>query len=183
MAIADQRLIIDPSGAVDSVDAIKNLLVSTAADGKIIYLKDIAKVYRDYKTPASKIIRYNGKPAIALGVANVGGGNVVVVGATVDEKLRESISRRPLGMEVFEYYHQGKIVEASVDNFVMNVISALIIVILLAVVYHGFAFCNGDCIYPYYHRRGNTGDDANHRRSASSHLIRCIDHFLGDDGR
>ena len=130
VAIADQRLMIDPSGAVDSVDAIKNLLVSTAADGKIIYLKDIAKVYRDYKTPASKIIRYNGKSAIALGVANVAGGNVVVVGAAVDEKLRESISRRPLGMEVFEYYHQGKIVEASVDDFVMNVISALIIVIL-----------------------------------------------------
>ncbi|MEE9397634.1 MAG: efflux RND transporter permease subunit, partial [Methylococcales bacterium] len=136
--IADQRLIIDPSGAVDSVDAIKNLLVSTAADGKIIYLKDIAKVYRDYKTPASKIIRYNGQPAIALGVANVAGGNVVVVGAAVDEKLRESISRRPLGMEVSEYYHQGKIVEASVDNFVMNVISSLIIVIFSLLFTMGF---------------------------------------------
>lgn len=129
VAIADQRLIIDPSGAVDSVNAIKNLLVSTASDGKIIYLKDIANVYRDYKTPASKIIRYNGKPAIALGVANVAGGNVVEVGAAVDQKLHESISRRPLGMEVFEYYHQGKIVEASVNNFALNVISALIIVI------------------------------------------------------
>lgn len=94
VAIADQRLIIDPSGAVDSVNAIKNLLVSTASDGKIIYLKDIANVYRDYKTPASKIIRYNGKPAIALGVANVAGGNVVEVGAAVDQKLHESISRR-----------------------------------------------------------------------------------------
>ena len=138
VAIADQRLMIDPSGAVDSVDAIKNLLVSTAADGKIIYLKDIAKVYRGYKTPASKIIRYNGQPAIALGVANVAGGNVVVVGAAVDEKLRESISRRPLGMEVFEYYHQGKIVKASVNDFVINVISALIIVILSLLFTMGF---------------------------------------------
>ncbi|MDP0562542.1 MAG: efflux RND transporter permease subunit [Candidatus Endonucleobacter sp. (ex Gigantidas childressi)] len=129
VAIADQRLIIDPSGAVDSIDSIKNLLVSTGADGKIIYLKDIAKVYRGYKTPASKIIRYNGKSAIALGVANVPGGNVVVVGASVDKKLHESINHRPLGMEVFEYYHQGKIVEKAVDDFIMNVISALIIVI------------------------------------------------------
>jgi len=129
VAIADQRIIIDPSGAVDSIDAINNLLVSSTSDGKIIYLKDIAKVYRGYKTPASKIIRYNGKSAIALGVANVAGGNVVVVGVAVDKKLRESISRRPLGMEVFEYYHQGKIVEASVNNFALNVITALIIVI------------------------------------------------------
>ena len=127
--IGDQRITIDPSGAIDSVDAIKNLLVSTEVDGKIIYLKDIANVYRGYQIPASKIIRYNGKPAIAMGVANVAGGNVVVVGEAVDNKLREAENRRPLGMEVFEYYHQGKVVEASVNNFVINVISALVIVI------------------------------------------------------
>jgi len=127
--IGDQRIAIDPSGGIDSVEAIKNLLVSTEADGKITYFKDIATVYRGYKTPASKIIRYNGKPAIAMGVANVAGGNVVVVGEAVDRKLREAESRRPLGMEVFEYYNQGKVVEASVNDFVMNVIAALIIVI------------------------------------------------------
>lgn len=138
VAIGDQRIIIDPSGAIDSVDAIKNLLVSTAANGKIIYLKDIANVYRGYKTPASKIVRYNGKPAIAVGVANVSGRNVVVIGQAVDEKLRESESRRPLGMEVFEYYNQGKIVEASVDNFVMNVIAALVIVITSLLIFMGW---------------------------------------------
>ena len=127
--IGDQRIIIDPSGAIDSVDAIKNLLVSTEADGKTIYLKDIANVYRGYKTPAIKIIRYNGKPAIAIGVSNVAGGNVVVFGKAVDNKLREAESRRPLGMEVFEYYHQGKVVETSVNDFIINVISALVIVI------------------------------------------------------
>ena len=129
VVIGDQRVIIDPSGEINSIDAINNLLVSTQADGKIIYLKDIAKVYRDYKSPASKIIRYNGKPAIAMGVSNVAGGNVVVVGEAVDNKLQESESRRPLGINVSEYYHQGKVVEASVNNFVLNVIAALIIVV------------------------------------------------------
>ena len=129
VVIGDQRVIIDPSGEINSIDAINNLLVSTQADGKIIYLKDIAKVYRDYKSPASKIIRYNGKPAIAMGVSNVAGGNVVVVGEAVDNKLQESESRRPLGIGVSEYYHQGKVVEASVNNFVLNVIAALIIVV------------------------------------------------------
>jgi multidrug efflux pump subunit AcrB len=127
--IGDQRITIDPSGAIDSVGAIKNLLVSTEVDGKIIYLKDIADVYRGYQTPASKIIRYNGKPAIAMGVASIAGGNVVDVGEAVDNKLGEAESRRPLGMEVFEYYHQGKVVEASVNDFVVNVIAALVIVI------------------------------------------------------
>jgi multidrug efflux pump subunit AcrB len=127
--IGNQRLSIDPSGDIDSVESIKNLLVSNDSDGKILYLKDIAEVYRDYKTPFSRITRYNGKKAVAIGVSNVSGGNVVDVGYAVDAKLRESESRRPLGIEVHEYYHQGKVVEASVNNFVFNVLAALIIVI------------------------------------------------------
>ena len=129
VAIGDQRIVIDPSGAIDSVDSIRNLLVSTETDGKIIYLKDLANVYRGLKTPASKIIRYNGKPAIALGISNVSGGNVVEMGKAVDEKIREAESRRPLGMELYEYYHQGKVVEVSVSNFVVNVMQSLTIVI------------------------------------------------------
>lgn len=135
--IGDQRIIIDPSGAIDSVDSIKNFLVSTAMDGKVIYLKDIANVYRGYTTPATKIIRYDGKPAIALGVSNVAGGNVVVVGKAVNQKIKQSESRRPLGMEVSEYYHQGKIVEASVNNFVMNVFAALVIVVVSLLIFMG----------------------------------------------
>lgn len=127
--VGDQRIAIDPSGAIDSVNTIKNLLVSTGIDGKIIYLKDIANVYRGYQSPASKLFRYNGKPAIAMGVSNVSGGNVVVVGEAVDKKMQESLSRRPLGIEVDEYYHQGKIVEASVNDFVLNVLASLAIVI------------------------------------------------------
>ena len=137
VVIGDQRLVIDPSGAIDSVEAIKNLLVSTAADGKVIYLKDIANIYRDYKTPENKIIYYQGRPAIALGVAAVAGENVVVVGKAVDEKLATTLNRRPLGMDVSEYYHQGKTVESSLERFNFNVISALVIVLLSLLIFMG----------------------------------------------
>ena len=135
--VGTRRVVIDPSGEIDSIDAIENLLISTGTDGKVIFLKDIAKVYRTYTTPSDKIIRYNGKPAIALGVSGVTGGNVVVVGEAVVAKLAESESRRPLGIEVFEYYHQGKIVKASVDNFIVNVIAALLIVIVTLFLFMG----------------------------------------------
>jgi len=127
--VGEQRLSIDPSGAVDSIESIKNLLVSTNAEGKILYLKDIAKVYRGYKKPVNKIIRYNGKKAIAIGISNVAGGNVVNVGNAVNNKIQQAESRRPVGINVHEYYHQGKVVEASVNDFLLNVISALVIVI------------------------------------------------------
>jgi len=137
VVIGDQRIIIDPSGGIDSIESIKNLLISTSGDGKITYLKDIAHVYRGYTTPASKLIRYNQQSAIALGISNISGGNVVVTGKAIDAKLAESLSRRPIGMDVHEYYHQGKIVEASVDNFVLNVLAALAIVIVTIFLFMG----------------------------------------------
>ncbi|MCP3921505.1 MAG: efflux RND transporter permease subunit [Desulfobacterales bacterium] len=136
--IGDQRIVIDPSGAIDSVSSIENLQISVSTTGKIIYLKDIAKVYRGYLTPQTKIIRYNGREAIAIGISNVSGGNVVVVGDAVDKRILEAESRRPIGIEVSEYYHQGKIVQASVDNFVVNVFAALVIVIITILIFMGF---------------------------------------------
>ncbi len=127
--VGDLRLIIDPSGAIDSVEAIRNLLVTTRPDGGMVYLKDIAHVWRGYRTPPNKLYRYDGQSAIAIGVSQVLGGNIVNIGKAVNARLAESESRRPLGIEIHEFYHQGKAVEASVENFVWNVVAALAIVI------------------------------------------------------
>lgn len=137
VSIGDQQLIIDPTGAIDTVESIKNLLVASSSDGKITYLGDIAKVYRGYQTPAQQIIRYNGKFAIAMGVSSITGGNVVAVGKAVDEKIHQALSRRPLGMDVSTYYNQGEVVKASVDNFVVNVFAALAIVIVTLGIFMG----------------------------------------------
>jgi len=112
------------------LNPLKTCWYQHPSDGKITYLSDIANVYRGYKTPAQQIIRYDGKFAIALGVSSTTGGNVVEIGAAVDQKIRDAESRRPLGMDVSTYYNQGEVVKASVDNFVVNVIAALVIVIV-----------------------------------------------------
>lgn len=136
VTVGDQRLIIEPTGAIDSVEAIESLLVSSAADGRVVYLNDIARVWRGYQRP-TKLYHYNGEPAIALGVSGVLGGNIVKIGQGVDAKIAESESRRPIGMQLHEFYHQGKIVDASVQAFVANVIAALIIVIITLLIFMG----------------------------------------------
>lgn len=137
IVVGDRRLVIDPSGAINSVDAIRNLLVAGSADGKLIYLKDIADVWRGYETPPNKIIRYNGKPAIALGVSGILGGNIVKIGKAVERRISNATSRRPVGMEIHDYYHQGNVVELSVNTFVINVLAALFIVIITLLIFMG----------------------------------------------
>ena len=137
ITVDEQSLVIEPTGGIDSVEAIKNLLVSATADGRVVYLGDIARVWRGYRKP-SKLYRYNGEPAIALGISSVLGGNIVQIGQAVDEKIIESESRRPIGIELHEYYHQGEIVDDSVQDFVLNVIAALAIVIVTLLIFMGF---------------------------------------------
>lgn len=128
--LGNRRLKFQPTGQIDSVEAISNLVISTASSGTIVTLRDIATVTRDYQDPASFIIRYNGKPAIAIGISNISGANVAKMGAAIDAKLEETKSLRPIGVEVHEYYHQGKIVETAVADFALNVLAALLIVLI-----------------------------------------------------
>lgn len=137
LQIGDQRLVIDPTGTIDSVEDIQNLRVSADADGKVIFLKDIARVWRGYQEPAETLYFYNGEPAIALGVSGILGSNIVKIGQAVDKKIIDSDGLRPLGVELHDFYHQGNIVDDSVKTFVVNVIAALAIVIITLMIFMG----------------------------------------------
>ena len=135
--IGDRRLPILPSGSVDSVEAVRNIVVSPAGGDSLVRLGDIATVSRGYADPPRQIVRYNGQPAIAIGVANVTGANVAQMGAAVDRRIRETASQRPLGVEIHEFYHQGKVVTDAVDDFVLNVAAALVIVLATLLLFMG----------------------------------------------
>ena len=135
--IGDQRLAILPSGAIDSVAAIENVIVSPASTGELVRLGDVATVRRAYAEPPRMLVRYDGAPAIGLGVANVTGANVAKMGAAIDRRLAETLATRPIGIEVHEFYHQGKVVDEAVWSFVLNVVAALVIVLVTLVVFMG----------------------------------------------
>jgi len=135
--LGEQRIEISPSGDIDSVESIENLLVSTSTDGSVTYLRDIANVRRGYEDPPSRMIRYNGEPALAIGISNVSGANVVKMGEAIDQRLAETEALRPIGMELHEYYHQGNIVDESVRAFALNVALALVIVLGTLLIFMG----------------------------------------------
>ncbi len=134
--IDGKRMIISPSGDIDSVEAISNLLVSSS-DGSVVQLRDIAEVSRGYRDPPEFIAYYDGEPALVVGIAAVSGSNVVAIGRDITAKLDAIAGQRPAGMELHEFYHQGKIVDKSVSDFVVNVVIALAIVIGALILFMG----------------------------------------------
>ncbi|WP_337661331.1 efflux RND transporter permease subunit [Erythrobacter sp. Alg231-14] len=135
--VGGQRLVISPSGDIDSVEAISNLLV-TSGEGRVAQLRDIAQVSRGLREPAEFLTYYDGEPALVMGIAAVSGSNVVAVERALAARLIELEAEKPSGMVLHEFYNQGKVVNQSVSDFVVNVIIALAIVIGTLFVFMGF---------------------------------------------
>jgi multidrug efflux pump subunit AcrB len=115
--LGDNRVEIRPTGDISSVEAIKSLIVASPSGESVTRLGAIADVTRGYREPVSQYIRYDGQPALGIGISNLSGVNVVKMGDAVDAKLAELENQRPVGMVLHEYYHQGKVVDQSIGDF------------------------------------------------------------------
>ncbi|KCV80955.1 acriflavin resistance protein [Actibacterium atlanticum] len=131
------RLSVRPEGAVGSIEAIESLLITNPQTGTSFRLRDIATVSRGLKEPPSSLLFRNGEPAIGLGISNTLGGNVVTMGKAVQDRIDALENERPIGINVLPISDQGASVEASVNDFVVNVVMALAIVVGTLLIFMG----------------------------------------------
>ncbi len=128
---------IHPSGEFQSVAELEQLIISNPAAKELIYLGDVAKVYRSSAEVPSHLIRFAGNSALSLGVSFTAGVNVVKAGEAVSRKLQQLEYTRPIGMEISEIYNQPAEVQHSVDGFILNLVEAVVIVIVVLLVFMG----------------------------------------------
>lgn len=125
------EITIDPTGEWTGVQDFENLLIRGAGQGGLVFLRDIAKVRRDYVDPPTTTLRYDGKQAVGIGISTVEGGNVVELGRAVQAKVAALGSRIPLGMELNKVSFQADSVVEAIDAFVSNLVASIIIVFVV----------------------------------------------------
>jgi multidrug efflux pump subunit AcrB len=133
----DIRVAVTPNRSVQSFADLRNLQIGVGSADKIVRLRDVADVYRDYKEPPGLLMTYNGERAIGLGVSNISGGNVVAMGDAVKMRLAALEGLRPVGMELNPVSLQSDSVKVSVADFVYNLIAAVVIVFVVLLVFMG----------------------------------------------
>jgi len=134
--IGSEYMPISPTGEFKSEKDFEGLFIASKS-GKLIYLKDVATVHRDYVDPPGRMLRYDGEPAIGIGISTVIGGNAVSMGNGVIKRLDELQDQIPLGMEIHEIVMQSKSVTKAVNSFVINLIEAVAIVIVILLIFMG----------------------------------------------
>jgi multidrug efflux pump subunit AcrB len=131
------RIRVAPGESSPSLAALRELLVSLDQEAGLVTLGDIAALSRGTLEPPRTIMRFNGQPAIGIGISNVSGGNVVEMGRRVNLRLAELEAERPLGMDLNAISHQGESVQSSVNSFLANLVAAIAIVVTVLLVFMG----------------------------------------------
>lgn len=134
--VGSEYIWINPTGTFTNVEEIGELQVRSAS-GALLRLKDFSEIKRDYVDPPSSLMRFNGRPAVGIGISNVSGGNVIDLGDRVMARIEELKLETPVGMELGLVYYQAETVHQSIKGFLINLLEALAIVIAVLMIFMG----------------------------------------------
>lgn len=129
---ASERISVRVSGAFDDVADVEN--VSFRVGSRQVRLKDFARVSRGYEDPPAPSYRYNGQPAIGVGVAMSAGGNMLDLGEDLEAEMRRIEPDMPVGIDAHLVANQPHVVEESVGEFTTALFEAIVIVLLVSFV-------------------------------------------------
>ncbi|MEM9445828.1 MAG: efflux RND transporter permease subunit [Verrucomicrobiota bacterium] len=135
-AIGSEWVEIVPTGSFVSEKEFGDLLISGSGD-RLLYLKDIAEIKRGYQEPPGDMLFYNGKPAIGMSFSTVDGGNVVKMGRELVDRIEELKASIPVGIEINPVVLQYEAVTNSVNDFIENLVVAVLIVIVVLFIFMG----------------------------------------------
>jgi multidrug efflux pump subunit AcrB len=135
--VGEQHVPLDPQGAFASVNEMLELVIGSDRSGRQLALKDVATLERGDQDPPRRLLRYDGKPAIGLGISTVQGGNVVTMGDGVRRKLEELKQYQPVGIELGEISFQPKAVSSAIREFMFNLVKAVSIVFVVLILAMG----------------------------------------------
>jgi multidrug efflux pump subunit AcrB len=129
--VGDQHIALDPTGGFETAEAMLDMVIGSDSSGRQRVLRDVATIERSYEDPPRRLLRFDGQPAIGLGISTVQGGNVVAVGNGVRKTLEDLKVNQPIGIEIGEINFQPEAVEYATNEFIWNLGKAVSIVFVV----------------------------------------------------
>ncbi|MGN1265177.1 MAG: efflux RND transporter permease subunit [Muribaculaceae bacterium] len=131
------RLRIESTGNYQSLDDIRATTI-VSRSGEHFRLGDVANVEESYKSPATNVMRIDGKQALGIAISTVPTGNVVDMAEAVKATIERYSQTLPQGYQISTIYDQGH--ESAVANkgFVTNLVISVLTVVAVLLFFIGF---------------------------------------------
>ena len=134
--VGPEFITLEPTGGITKVEDFESILISGGGNQQI-FLRDVAKVRRGYVEPQATLLRYDGKPAIGLGISTVSGGNVVKMGEALEQTPGGTAAAGALGIEFGKVSVQSEAVATAIKGFLVSLLEAVVIVIIVLLFFMG----------------------------------------------
>ena len=122
-----ERILVRAGSGFSSVDSVRDTLIRIGT--RTIRLGDIAEIRRGPVDPASVKVRFQGKAAIAIGVAMAPGGDIIALGKSLGKRIAELQAELPAGVDIGQAANQPEAVRRSIGEFVKVLVEAVVVVL------------------------------------------------------
>jgi len=127
---ASDKIYLRVSGNFSSPEAIRE--ISLRANGRLIRLGDIARVYRGYADPPVSKMRFKGREAFGIGVSMSKGGDIIALGERLEVVSARIQAGLPVGVDLQQVSNQPDSVRRSIGEFARSLAEAVIIVLAVS---------------------------------------------------
>ena len=130
----DFELTVTTLGRLTDPEQFSDIIVKREAGGRIVRIRDIARVElgaKDYST----LSRFNGKPSAIMPVYQLPGANLVETADMMSAKIEELKKDFPEGLEGQFFYDASMFIKASIQEVQHTLIEAFILVFVVVLVF------------------------------------------------
>ena len=127
---SEEALSLQVSGAFESEQDI--LDVNFMAGGRMLRLRDLAEIRRDYADPPQPLFRVNGEPALGLAIAMREGGDILGLGDNIAAEMASIVADLPIGINAQLVADQASTVDEAISDFTTSLWQAILIVLAVS---------------------------------------------------
>ncbi len=125
---------LQTQGRINEVEDFKNIIIRTAEQGGLVYLKDIARVEigeEDYHATS----KYNGAPNVAIAINQLAGANALDAMAGVKAEMERLSQRFPDDIIYTVGYDSTGYIKASIEEVIFTLVLTFALVIFVCYIF------------------------------------------------
>lgn len=125
---------LQTQGRINEVEDFKNIIIRTAEQGGLVYLKDIARVEigeEDYHATS----KYNGAPNVAIAINQLAGANALDTMAGVKAEIERLSQRFPDDIIYTVGYDSTGYIKASIEEVIFTLVLTFALVIFVCYIF------------------------------------------------
>lgn len=121
---------LQTQGRINEVEDFKNIIIRTAEQGGLVYLKDISRVEIGEESYNANS-KFNGAPNVAIAINQLSGANALDAMEGVKKEMQRLAERFPEDITYIIGYDSTKYIEASIEEVVFTLVLTFLLVILV----------------------------------------------------